>query len=271
MDEETKVTQEEQLLIPDEPSSPLDAQLGPDTTPETTPEPTPESENEVAQYLKENTHTFDEDKRVELSPAEMEDGNKMQDYFNEKKAKFSIKDVSFSKETGTSRSKLNDMHVLVNTEKITITDEEKDLFIKSLLCDTPFTLPISLYKDQLIVVCRTKGAREDDLITYATQKRLREMRKDDTLEVPELILASMLQELRMVIQIEAVNGKPFATENFNDVTWDGIDEASDKLLKLQTNTFKGIEHHTWMMLCLAVDIFNSKLAKLQEGALDQNF
>lgn len=163
---------------------------------------------------------------------------------------------------------------LVATEKLDISDLEKQKFVKALLNNEPVKFSVTLFGGQLKVELRSRSLYEQQRIFDVLNKD----RNDGTIPlVPEngkMIpdLASEVTRMHkycMAIMIQRVNGDLFSELELPDT--DSVEEAQKKLHLALEGPVKHIQGVRWTGLMNAMRIFETKCAKMSTEANNEDF
>lgn len=153
---------------------------------------------------------------------------------------------------------------------VKVTDEEKELYLKSLLFDnSPFNLKLKFMNGKFNVVIRTRTMAEQKIIWKALKLAMTSTTNKD-LHAYTL----QLQKLNMFLSLMEINGERFSPyqepikleKNISDADFT---EYVSKLIADADEKFQNINTHKWNLLLKAFNIFEGKLAKLSNDALNQ--
>lgn len=149
---------------------------------------------------------------------------------------------------------------LTDLSKVTISDEEKEAYVRCMLQDTPFSTTLSFSKLGIKVGLSSKTVGEQKQLSefvkeYALRKNPNGELMYTTAEVMEVYL-----KLCVLMTVDSLNGQPFATEAKSNPDMD------EKL-----KTFEGMPINKWFILLNAVRIFEQKEALLNEFMLNEDF
>lgn len=158
-------------------------------------------------------------------------------------------------------------NIQVLMQSIPITQEDERMYLKSMLNDTPLTLLISLYGGKLELLCRACSVYEQQLAAVAAY---RETAKADSMGVASIIAPSLIQKLRIALQIRSCNGIIVSDLSYSPEPNSFITHADD-LLARSEKLVGGTNAARWNAYVYALNIFEHKLAKLNEMALNKDF
>jgi hypothetical protein len=163
---------------------------------------------------------------------------------------------------------------LVSTEKITVTDIEKSLFVKALLNDEPVRFQVELLGGKLKVEMRSRTLHEQRRIFDVLNKD----QSDGTIPpvqidgkaAPDLAYQiTRLNQYCMAFMIERVNGELFSDLKLTKDC--SVDDAQTKLHALVNEKIEGINGIRWSALLNAMRIFETKCAKMSTEANSEDF
>lgn len=148
-------------------------------------------------------------------------------------------------------------------EDVDVTDEEKALFLKTLLNDTEFEIPVSLMNGQMQVSIKAKSSHAQNLILQIVDQRSFEE------EISNLMIVhSWLQEYSMALMITEVNGKKRPHAEITNQ--DDVDTAREKLDPIVQEYYRDLGVQ-WDILLRALHLFETKKVKMQDECLNENF
>lgn len=220
---------------------------------------------EVSEFLKENKK--DDEKPQDDTP---EDLNKEE---KETKSEYKDKDERIS----ISPSKLyqpdkpqfdfNNLQVSVSDKVHPITNQDKEIYLESMLTEMPLHLDIKM-KNGITITCRDLNMYERSLSLELAKDRIKEASMR-----PEMVL-SILRDIRLPMQIVKVNNKPFKTIKFEfdpESSFDKFDKDKEELRRLSRNVLMPIPSVLQAMYTKALNVFEHKLAVLEESAFNSDF
>jgi hypothetical protein len=154
---------------------------------------------------------------------------------------------------------------LVSTDKVEVTDEEKSMFVKSLLNDTPILLTVSLMGGQMNVTLRSRTVHEQRRIfdVIEMDKLKGTISKDDL-----AYTVTRLQQYCMVLIVRRVNGNVFSEAEIPDGAT--VEEAR-QILHKAVDSIQAKNSLRWTTLLNAMRIFEAKCAKLNTEAANSDF
>lgn len=153
---------------------------------------------------------------------------------------------------------------LVNEKDITVSDIEKDLFLKALLNDTPYCLTISLFGGQLNVEIQSRSHYEQRRIFDIATKD----RNEGIFQATDYaMMVTRVQEYCAALQIRRING-----ELFSDISlMPGGDLSEETKILRQFVTDKLENSKRWTALVNAMRVFETKCATLHTMAANEDF
>lgn len=160
-----------------------------------------------------------------------------------------------------------DMVVTVRDDQHVITDQDKEKYLESMLQDTQLELPIVM-NNGITVVCRDLNMYERDLSINAV--------KDYSAFqglTPQAVLLQM-RKYRIPMQIVSINNKKFNTVSFQysgEYDLQKFEEDTQKLKEQSNKVIMPMSVSLQGILNKAVNIFEHKLARLEEAAFNQDF
>ena len=153
-------------------------------------------------------------------------------------------------------------------DKITVSDSEKELFLKAILSDEPVRLTIPLYKGRLLVEMRSRTAYEQrrvmDILTADSKEGYIE--KGD---YPMFI--TRLHYYLGALMVERINGELFSEAKIE--TGKSL-EADTKMMRdlvAKLYDVSKMENAKWISILNALRIFEHKCAKLNSEAANEDF
>lgn len=160
-------------------------------------------------------------------------------------------------------SEANDFMMELNEYlSVTVSDDEKDLYIKSLLNDTPFKLEVEPFPGFKVVV-RARTVFFDDLIYDMVRQ------SSDNGEIIGMESGfTKLMRLLAAVQIESVQGRNIA---FDISKTENREEVSARLLQHSKNVFDSYTLTKWNAIVKAVRVFDAKNKICNDKLLDKSF
>lgn len=151
-------------------------------------------------------------------------------------------------------------------EQIPITDDDQGDFMKAMLYDTPVHMTQTMLGGKFQVECRALSVYESDLVFDAALKLAGITRK----EPPTHLLPGYAQQIRVAMQIVKVNN---IAEPYISVSPDrnNYEMQVDKLIEDVDKRLKDVNVARYGLFVRALNVFEHKLAKLNELAYTANF
>lgn len=211
--------------------------------------------SEVTEYLNENNQENTE-----------EDTSQSQDTKNNNRV--TVKPTTIFEEKNTEKdSHYYNMVVPVSDTMHPISEDDKEAYLEAMLTESNLHLPIKM-SNGITIVCR-------DLNMYERNLSL-QLAKDKIIKnkyMPDMVI-TVLREIRLPMQIVKINNKPFKTIYFDynaDVT-DEVFEADKKALDASyKKTILPLPSMLQSLYLKALNIFEHKLARLEEAAFNSDF
>lgn len=215
--------------------------------------------DEVKAYLSEN-YTQETDQYTE------EEDTKEDEVVPEKKDN-KLDPIKIEPSKLYENSKYFDMYVPVQDHDHVITLEDKEAYLDAMLQESDLHLTIKM-SSGISITCR-------DLNMYERQLSLELAKKEavDKKLTPNLAF-SILRDIRMPMQIVSINNKKFNTVRFTydpDSTQDKFEQDMARLKLQSKNIVMPIPSSLQALYLKALNIFEHKLAKLEEAAFNQDF
>ena len=159
-----------------------------------------------------------------------------------------------------------DMSVSVRDDQHPITDSDKETYLQAALTDSQLELPIVM-ANGITVVCRDLNMYERDL----SMDLVRDQIKDQ--QLPPYMVAYVMRNIRMPMQIVRINDKPFDTIKFDYKQYSKKQFETDKkeLDKRQKDLVMPMKVFTQSLYLKALNIFEHKLARLEEASFNKDF
>lgn len=234
-----------------------------------------ESEETAEAFLEEETPQEAPEKAQE--PSEDEDGAFIPKHVREQLREAAEEDSNASNEDDrdeyvelpenkefakNKRPDFDNMFVPVGDMNVPITQEDKDVYFKSMLFDTPIELPVFSMGGNVKVVCRALTVYENDLV-YAALERAMKDRK-----VVPSVWEGICQQYRMAMQIISINNVDFGCLRFN--TPGNIDEDAEALIKKADFVYK-LNTAKYNLLLRSLNVFQHKITRLNSATYNQDF
>lgn len=158
------------------------------------------------------------------------------------------------------------MIVPVRDDQHVITAEDKERYLQAMLTDTQLELPIEMHNG-ITIVCRDLNMYERELSLEIVRDQIKER------NLPPTMLAHLMRNIRMPMQIVKVNDKKFDTIKFEfkDYTVDQLQEDKNSLLEKQKKVVMPMSVSLQSLYLKALNIFEHKLARLEEAAFNKDF
>ena len=155
---------------------------------------------------------------------------------------------------------------LVPVDDIAITDEEKRIYLKSLLTDELTRFTVSLYDGQLKYELRTRSMFEQRRVLDIVNWRAG---LDADLKGNIAKQFDLIQQYFSLLMVERINGTVFSELSLSpgptmDEHYKILSEAADKVFAKKNTLW-------WTPMLNAMKIFESKCARLAENAVNEDF
>jgi hypothetical protein len=159
---------------------------------------------------------------------------------------------------------------LVPVENIAITEEEKRIYLKSLLSDDLTRFSITLYDGQLKYDLRTRSMFEQRRVLDIVNDRIAGVSpKDPTLKDNLAGQFDMMQQYFALLMVERINGVIFSELSLSPGP--SLDEHYAKLSAEAERVFSKMNNVCWTAMLNAMRMFESKCARLAENAMNEDF
>lgn len=151
-------------------------------------------------------------------------------------------------------------------DKITITDAEKEVFLKAVLSDNPVRLPIKLYGGKFTLELRSRSSFE--------QKRVFDIlsldKKEELYDPNDLAMTITRMHYYLgVLMVERINGELFSELKL-EVGKELKDDAA-LMRKAVADRFEKMGAVKWTSILNALRIFEHKCARLNSEAANEGF
>lgn len=158
------------------------------------------------------------------------------------------------------------MIVPVRDDQHVITAEDKEQYLQAMLTDTQLELPIEMHNG-ITIVCRDLNMYERELSLELVRDQIKER------SLPPTMLAHLMRNIRMPMQIVKVNDKKFDTIKFEfkDCTVEQLQEDKNSLVEKQKKIVMPMSVSLQSLYLKALNIFEHKLARLEEAAFNKDF
>lgn len=155
---------------------------------------------------------------------------------------------------------------LVPVDNIEVTDEEKRIYLKSLLTDTLTRFPIKMYGGEITYSLRSRSVFEQrrtlDILDW-------QMRNDELLKNNVAKQFDLIQQYFALIMVERINDKLFSELKLEEGY--SIEEDYAKLEKTAKIAFSKMNNVIWTAMLNSMRMFEAKCAKLAENAVNEDF
>jgi hypothetical protein len=146
--------------------------------------------------------------------------------------------------------------------KVTVSDYEKDLFIKATLNDTNFVTTSSVMGGRVSIKIKSRNLYNDNLVFKALTK--------DEKDKVFVGIEGMLQKMQAYIaaaQVSEINGKDYNLEISNENTF----EENYEKLQQHLKKYDSMQTHMWAAIVLAVRIHEYKTKICMDNLNNENF
>jgi len=155
---------------------------------------------------------------------------------------------------------------LIDIRAVTITEEEKDLFLKALLCDKPVELEITLFGGKLKFLFRSRSMHE--------QRRVLDVlhldQEQQVLPSNEpALLFTRLQQYLASVMLRRINGDVFS--ELEIVPGNNIAADAELLRKVFADKVENMSHIRWTAVLNGLRIFEEKCRQLSEHCVNEDF
>lgn len=231
-----------------------------------------EEENEKASPLADQVKAFLEaeakKEEGEVKDVEKEDEEAAREMFGEEEEEEEEKKrIPVSPDPAFEENEEPTFNVQVKLSNIPVTEEDQRMYLKSMLNDEPLTLDISLYGGKLVIRARALSVYEQQLAAVATYENAM-VRK--SAGIAAIVAPTYLQKLRVALQLRTCNGKLISDLSYAPGAGVFSSQAEDLCTKAE-KLVGGTGAARWNAYIYALNIFEHKLAKLNEMALNRDF
>lgn len=155
---------------------------------------------------------------------------------------------------------------LIDLRSVKVTDEDKDLFMKALLCDEPVTLKIILYGGRVNLTFRSRTMHEQRRVldTLHLDQKAGTVADND----PALVF-TRLQQYFASLMLRTFNDEPFSDLNLKPGK--PVEEDAEALRKVFTEKFEGGGHIRWLAILNGLRTFEEKCRQLSENCANEDF
>lgn len=155
---------------------------------------------------------------------------------------------------------------LVDVRAVKVSDDDKELYLKALLCDKPVELEIELYGGKLKLLFRSRTMHE--------QRRVLDVLHLDQEEnlIPNndpALLFTRLQQYLAAVMLRRINDELFSELDLKpgrDLKADAAD-----LRKVFTDKLENMAHIRWTAVLNGLRIFEEKCRQLSEHCVNEDF
>lgn len=155
---------------------------------------------------------------------------------------------------------------LIDIRSVSITDEEKDLFLKALLCDKPVELDIVLFAGKLKLTFRSRSMHEQrrvlDVLHLDQEEQL--LPGNDP-----ALLFTRLQQYLTAVMLRRINSEVFSELELPP----GKEVVADAsaLRKVFADKLEQMPHIRWTAILNGLRIFEEKCRQLSEHCVNEDF
>ena len=167
----------------------------------------------------------------------------------------------------TKPSKYYDMSVPVQDYDHIVTQEDKEAYLDAMMEEVDLHLHIKM-KNGITITCRDLNMYERELSLELAKKKLKDQKV-----LPHMGLA-ILRSIRLPMQIVQLNNKKFKTIRFEynpDATQEQFELDMEQLSKKSKEVMMRIPSSLDSLYTKALNIFEHKLARLEEAAFNEDF
>lgn len=211
--------------------------------------------DEIKDYINQNsTDGQDTDDETQEEPKEEDEGeNRLT--------------IEPPKTYDTKPSKYYDMSVPVQDYDHIVTREDKEAYLDAMMEEVDLHLRIKM-KNGITITCRDLNMYERELSLELAKKKLKDQKV-----LPHMGLA-ILRSIRLPMQIVQLNNKKFKTIRFEynpDATQEQFELDMEQLSKKSKEVMMRIPSSLDSLYTKALNIFEHKLARLEEAAFNEDF
>jgi len=155
---------------------------------------------------------------------------------------------------------------LVDIRAVTVTEDDKALFMKAMLCDEPITLKIQLFGGRFSMVFRSRTMHEQRRVLDALRlaQKSGELASDDP-----ALLFTRLQQYFTAMMLRSINDETFS--DLNIVPGKTVDEDAKAIQKVFVEKLEGMHHIRWAAVLNGLRIFEEKCRQLSENCANEDF
>lgn len=157
---------------------------------------------------------------------------------------------------------------LIPVQNIDVTEEEKRIFLKTLVLDEPARFAISLFNGEFVCGMRTRTTYEQqrvfDVLNFqVVQKKL------EGPEVNYALYMTILQQYFSLLMVEHINKRLFSELTLKPGK--SVEEHSAILEAERAKIFNTTNNVRWTAIINAMRVFEAKCAKMSENAANEDF
>lgn len=150
--------------------------------------------------------------------------------------------------------------------EVEVTPADQRMYLKAMLNDVPVTLDIPVMGGQVTVTCRALSVFETEKVVTMAIKYFQ-----DNPEVPSMLMADHIQQMRVLLQVLSINKVPFdghkpLMENTTDE-----DMQMEDFRNKSWHTIRNMNITKYNMLVQALNVFETKLARMNSASLNGDF
>lgn len=154
----------------------------------------------------------------------------------------------------------------LGVHEVEVTPADQRMYLKAMLNDVPVTLDIPVMGGQVTVTCRALSVFETEKVVTMAIKYFQ-----DNPEVPSMLMADHIQQMRVLLQVMSINKVPFdghkpLRENTTDE-----DMQMDDFRNKSWHTIRNMNITKYNMLVQALNVFETKLARMNSASLNGDF
>lgn len=157
--------------------------------------------------------------------------------------------------------------ITINLKEIPITHDDEVAYLKSMLNDTPFELDISLYGGKMNIHARAVSVYEQQVAAVAA---FNETVNSDNAGLAAILAPTFMQKVRVALQLRSCNGLAISDLEFKPEP-NKLHEHTRILTDRADEILGGTSAARWNAYIYALNIFEYKLTKLNEMALNRDF
>lgn len=155
---------------------------------------------------------------------------------------------------------------LVDTKDLAITDIEKDLFVKAILNDVPYQMPVALFAGKFTAELRSRSSYEQRRIFDFVQLDISEKIFE---EGNFSMMITRTQQYAIAFAVCRLNGKVFSELKLEP--GGDLKEEAAKVREFVKANLEGITNIKWTALLNAFRVYETKCAKLSTMAINEDF